>query len=69
MKSQETKDHEVSLKVGQAFREAYNKSEDPLLIQSLLDQYKEARRAIPKRGGSRKGSYEAYLSTQEKMDM
>jgi hypothetical protein len=68
MKSQETKDHEVSLKVGQAFREAYNKSENRLLIESLLDQYKEARRAIPKGSdGTRKGSYEAYLSTQETM--
>tara|TARA_R100000005_G_C4992941_1_gene200088 strand:- start:1854 stop:2063 length:210 start_codon:yes stop_codon:yes gene_type:complete len=68
MKSQETKDHEVSLKVGQAFREAYNKSEDHELIQSLLEQYKEARRAIPKGSdGTRKGSYEAYLSTQENM--
>ena len=65
MKSQVQKNHEVSLKVGEAFRDAYNKSQDPELIQNLLEQFKEARRAIPKGpDGTRKGSYEAYQSTQ-----
>jgi hypothetical protein len=64
MKSQEIKDHEVSVKIGNAFREAYNKSNDNEQIMNLLEQYKEARRKLSQHQGKRHGAYDAYLSTQ-----
>jgi uncharacterized protein YaaW (UPF0174 family) len=63
--TQEKKYHDISCKVGEAFREAYNKSNDTTQIMELLEQYKEARRKIEKpANGSRYGANLAHQSTQ-----
>jgi len=64
--NQEQQDHDVSVKIGEAFREAHRKSQDTSLVMDLLEQYKESRRKIEKPdGGVRFGAYDAYLSTQD----
>jgi len=64
--TQEQRDHDVSVKIGEAFREAHLKSQDTSLVMDLLEQYKEARRKIEKpAGGKRFGAYIAYRSTQD----
>ena len=64
--TQEQQDHDVSVKIGEAFREAHLKSQDTNLVMELLEQYKEARRKIEKPDGEKRfGAYDAYLSTQD----
>ena len=64
--NQEQQDHDVSVKIGEAFREAHRKSQDTNLVMDLLEQYKESRRKIEKPvDGVRFGAYDAYLSTQD----
>ncbi len=62
--TQVVKDHEVSVKIGNAFREAYHKSNDKEMVLELLEQYKEARRKITPDKNGRYGAFDAYLSTQ-----
>ena len=57
--------HDVSVAIGNAFREAYNKSSDDKQIMDLLEKYKDARRKLEKpSNGGRFGAFDAYLSTQ-----
>lgn len=71
-KSREEFLHKKSLILGKMFRGAYSAyGKDHPLTLELLDRYCNARRELPGTGNdgvtpsTRRGAYDAYLSTQE----
>ena len=58
--------HITSLMLGSAFATMYALygADDPR-TKEALELYKDVRRDLPKDGGSRMGSYEAFLSTRD----
>ena len=65
MTNHDTYIHGLSLIIGHAYKALYAElGKDNEQVQNLFEAYKSIRRALPKKGGKRYGSQEAYKVTR-----